>query len=223
MSDIILVGSEGRMSKELQSVLTSKRQTFKVFGAPGKKREVNNFKGALGVIDFSLPAATPEILDLALSAKIPVVCGTTGWKDAGLFESVFSQASKKIPIVWDSNFSTGVELICQAAENIAPHASGKVKISDLHHIHKKDSPSGTALKIQKRLLDSNPKLKVEIESFREGENPGEHRIHFSLQGENLELTHRAEMRRIFAEGAFKAFEWIQGQPPGLYSMKDVLS
>jgi len=222
MSFVILVGTQGRMSQALQNLLQRRKISYKIFGAPGKTREIETFDGASGVIDFSLPAATSEILEKAVAAKVPVVCGTTGWTQPAIFSSLFQTAAQKIPIVWDSNFSLGIELLCQSLENLALHCDGPFEILDRHHIHKKDAPSGTALKIKARIEAANPKAVCEIESIREGEDAGEHRVSLRFGDESLELSHQAYSREIFAAGALKALEWVQNQPAGLYSMKEVI-
>lgn len=211
------------MSTLIRSCLEARKIDVRVFSdkAPSEIR-VSTFEGASGVIDFSRTELTEKILALAVSAKVPLVCGTTGFADRKKIEAEFRQASKTIPVVWDSNFSLGVEILCRASEIAALRTSNAAHITDLHHIHKKDAPSGTALKIQDR-IKSAAALKVEIESIREGEIFGEHRVRFSLQDEELEFIHRAQSRRPFAEGSIDALLWVAKQNSGFYTMKDILS
>jgi len=222
MSHVVITGSEGRMAKILRDVASELNIQTKAFGKSPSSREVSDFLGSKGVIDFSSIAATAEILALAAKAKVPLVCGTTGWKSADERGKVFMEAAKLIPIVVDSNFSEGVEILCRLSEVLAAMSSAEIKLTDIHHIHKKDSPSGTAIKIKERILSSNPKAKVQIESIREGEVFGEHRVEIGLNDERIAISHSAESRKPFAEGAFKALAWAAKQGPGLYTMKDVL-
>jgi 4-hydroxy-tetrahydrodipicolinate reductase len=222
MSFIVLVGANGKMSKTLQSCLEAKNKSFRIYTKEnGKDASTKNFEGAEGIIDFSLPLATSDVCRLAVSAKIPLVCGTTGWPSAEEAKKVFVSAAKTIPVVWDSNFSLGIELLCEASELLAKTITNGAAITDIHHSQKRDAPSGTALKIADR-LKSVRQMPVEIQSIRIGEIFGEHRVLFSFEDETIELTHKASSRKPFALGALRALEWARSQPPGLYSMKDVL-
>jgi len=209
------------MSKMLQEILSNEKKDFKIFARDASKRELQNFKGALGVIDFSSMEATPSIVKLCVEAGCPLVCGTTGWKSKAEAIKIFEVASQQIPILFDSNFSLGIEVFCQMAEKAALISDTAFKITDIHHIHKKDSPSGTALKIEARIRNIQPGAKIRIESIREGEVAGEHRLSFQLEHENLELVHRAESRQAFAIGAIKALDWLVNQKPGIYNMQDL--
>lgn len=222
MSFVVIIGSQGRMSKILQEIAAEKKIQTKNFSRDPSFRSIQDFNGSVGVIDFSLPDATSELVSLAETAKVPFICGTTGWKSTPERLKVFEKASKTIPVVWDSNFSEGIEVLCQMAEVLAKKTNSEVKIMDVHHIHKKDAPSGTALKIRDRMMSAQPSSKISIESIREGEVFGEHQISIELNGEKVSLSHSALSRRPFAEGAFKALAWAQKQKPGLYSMKDIL-
>lgn len=224
MSFTVIVGSQGRMSQALQNSFHQHWRPFKLFSpkAPVPLR-VGDFKGSDGVIDFSSPDVSRLVVDLAFEAKVPLVCGTTGWKSPVDFDETFLVASKTIPIVWDSNFSLGIEMLSQVGELIAEKIGNPLSITDIHHMHKKDAPSGTALKLAKRIQEAKPGIQVSIQSVRLGEIPGEHRILASFEDETLEFTHRAHSRRPFSEGAMKALKWAQKQKPGLYSMKDVLT
>jgi 4-hydroxy-tetrahydrodipicolinate reductase len=224
MSFDIFIGYKGKMSLQLQEIYQEKNKSFKLFGpdAPADVG-VKNFEGASGVIDFSSPSATAEITKLAAQAKTPLVCGTTGWKSSEERNKIFAEASKEIAIVADSNFSLGVEILCQATEKLAKGLDHPFIITDIHHKHKVDTPSGTALKIKERILSVRPSAKVEFLDMRIGEVPGEHSVTVAWDQELLEFTHRANSRRAFADGAIKALEWATKQKPGLYSMKDVFN
>lgn len=224
MAFVVIVGSQGRMSSMLQELCRQDRIEYRLYStnAPEDKR-VESFAGASGVIDFSLPQATNEVIKLCREARVPLVCGTTGWASEQERDMIFEEASREIPVVLDSNFSMGVELLCQTAELLAKQLDTGFGITDIHHHHKKDSPSGTALKLAKRIQEQNQNATVTFNDFRLGEIPGEHRVLVSWKDETMELMHRAHNRKPFAQGALHAYDWAQKQKPGLYRMKDVLS
>lgn len=223
MAEIIVVGFSGRMSQKVMEILKVQGKPFKVYSekAPHELR-VNDFESSAGVIDFSSPEVSERVLQLALTARVPYVCGTTGWKSLQETKRAFENAGKSIPVLLDSNFSLGIELFCQAAEKWTRTITGRLHLTDIHHIHKKDAPSGTALKIKDRIEAASPQ-KVDVQSIREGEVFGEHRLLLSFGDEELEVIHRAQSRAPFAEGAVRALEWLQKQKPGFYSMKDMLT
>jgi 4-hydroxy-tetrahydrodipicolinate reductase len=174
-------------------------------------------------IDFGQPTATEEICDAALQNKCALVIGTTGHSDEQ--RQTIEAAAKKLPIVFASNFSIGVNalfaLTRHAAEILGPDFN--LEIVEAHHHSKKDAPSGTA-KTLAQILKTARKIdnEIPIQSIREGEVVGEHTIIFSGPNERLELVHRAGGREIFARGALHAAQWIVGKPPQLYSMQEVL-
>jgi len=210
------------MAKALQEACEQQGHAFKVFSehAPSEL-QISEWKDCLGIVDFSYPAVASAVAALAVDAKIPLVSGTTGWEKNNSAKEVYAEAATKIPVVWDSNFSLGIELTCQIAELLGRHIGSSLKIIDIHHVHKKDAPSGTALKLEKRFqeVSSQP---VEIQSVREGEVFGEHRLWIEFGNENLEIVHRALSRQPFAAGALKALQWATKQRPGFYTMKEVL-
>src|ERR1700744_2935960 len=173
MSFIILVGLDGKMSKLLQHILKGQSRDYKIFSS--KALSLDSFAGAEGVIDFSLPEAAKVIAQKSIEAKIPWICGTTGWTSDEQFNESVLQASKKIPVVFDSNFSLGVELLCQMSELLAKNLNVDMAITDIHHDQKRDAPSGTAIKIAKRIEGQGSKS-VQINSIRLGDIPGEHRV-----------------------------------------------
>lgn len=176
------------------------------------------------LIDFSLPAATSDVLLAVQKHHVPLVCGVSGL-DAGQMDAL-EQAAKNIPIVFDRNMSQGVtvlaDLVRRAAGSLG--ADFKVEIHELHHIHKLDSPSGTALQLGAavetvRAADAAP---VQYAVERRGEVPGDHTVTFSNATETLSLKHSVTTREVFAHGALRAARWVGQQPPGLYCMRDVL-
>jgi len=193
------------------------------------------------VVDFSLPKATPPNIDACLEAGIPLIIGTTGLSVED--EQLLVDASERIPIVYAANFSVGVTLLLQLA-SVAAAALGTdwdAELIELHHRYKRDAPSGTALRIGQAVAEATdrvfsavavtdraslgrPRLPNEIGVYgmRGGDSIGEHTLLFLGEGERVELTHRATDRAIFARGALRAARWAVTQPPGLYSMFDVL-
>jgi 4-hydroxy-tetrahydrodipicolinate reductase len=189
-------------------------------------------------LDFSLPEGTARLLELADGR--PLVVGTTGL-DAAQTAALEAYA-RRAPVVWAPNFSTGVtvltELVRVAAEVLAGYDA---EIVEAHHRHKRDAPSGTALALAKALagarkqvlaeracygreghVGERPAGEIGIHAVRAGDIVGEHRVMLAGLGERVELHHVATSRQAFVSGALRAVRWVHGQPPGLYSMRDVL-
>lgn len=175
--------------------------------------------GADVIVDFTLATATLPHLEFASKKKKAVVVGTTGHSPDQL--RGIQKIAQNIPLVMAPNMSVMVNLMWRllALAGGVLGSLASVSISETHHIHKKDKPSGTALEIQKILKDANI---VKMESKREGEVVGDHTVLFEGPEESLEITHRAKSRDVFALGALRAAKWIVGKSPGLYSMQDVL-
>ncbi|MBA4386540.1 MAG: 4-hydroxy-tetrahydrodipicolinate reductase [Verrucomicrobia bacterium] len=191
------------------------------------------------VIDFTLHNSTPEYAKLCASLGRPMIIGSTGLNEQET--AVVKDAAKKIPIVWTPNMSLGVNLMFSLVRKAASvlGSSYRVEISETHHVHKKDAPSGTALRLGQKVADGrgddfrtvmvhNPvdrsggEGKIIIHSFREGEVVGDHTVKFENSGERIEFTHHAESRDAFALGALHAAKWVVGRKPGIYDMQDVL-
>jgi 4-hydroxy-tetrahydrodipicolinate reductase len=223
MKPVVIVGYRGRMAKALSELLSEERKAFIFYSesAPASER-TSSFSSCSGVIDFSSPELSKKVCRLATEAGIPFICGTTGWEAPEKPSEIFEHASKKIPVFYESNFSIGIEFLARALESLSELSSHKVYITDIHHRHKKDSPSGTAKKIADRLHTVAPEAKIEFRDYRIGENPGEHRVDIDLGEEVLSFSHQAFNRKIFARGALKALLWAQKQEPGIYQMKDML-
>jgi 4-hydroxy-tetrahydrodipicolinate reductase len=170
------------------------------------------------IIDFSSPSMTSDLILFARKERKPLVIGTTGLSDHT--HRLLSEAASDIAIIYAANFSIGVTAFLQAATLLSEklYRHFQMKIEETHHIHKKDSPSGTALAIAKA-TGHNPS----IESFRIAEEIGQHQLIFSNPFEKIELSHQALSREVFAEGALFAAKTLVLQPPGLYSLKDFLT
>lgn len=174
--------------------------------------------GAAAVaIDFTLPGATAEVVRNATEQRTPLVCGVTGIDDAVL--EVITAAAKHVPLLYDRNMSQGIAIISNLLQNLAETLGPDFKsgIIETHHADKQDAPSGTAIALREALGDPS----VNIESRREGEVVGDHRVSFATTGESIEIAHSVADRRVFAEGAVAAARWLVRRPPGFYRMMDI--
>jgi 4-hydroxy-tetrahydrodipicolinate reductase len=263
---VVIVGARGRMGQTLlRAVLDSEDMTLagavdrtespgmgddaaKLCGLPPSgvllTDELRPPRGSI-VVDFSLPGATDANIARCLELGVPLVLGTTGI--SGETRDLLKRAGKEIPIVSAANFSVGITLLTQLAATAA-RALGEgfdTEIFELHHRHKRDAPSGTALRIGKAIAQATERdfdevavrsrdttqaqnqtqrtaEEIGIVALRGGDSAGEHTVMFLGTGERLELTHRASDRGIFAHGALRAAKWLVGRAPGLYDMADVL-
>jgi 4-hydroxy-tetrahydrodipicolinate reductase len=197
--------------------------------------------GADVLIEFAQHSLTPSLAQLAAEKKKALVIGTTGHSDAE--RQAISSAARKIPIVFASNFSVGVNLLFHLTQ-IAAKMLGEnydQEVVEMHHRHKLDAPSGTARRLGEILAEAaggtydellqhgrhgdvgeRPRRVIGMHALRGGDVVGDHTVIFAGAGERLELTHRASSRDTFASGALRAASWVATQKPGLYSMQDVL-
>ncbi len=198
-------------------------------------------KDADVLIDFSTPEATLGSVQTASKFKKPVVIGTTGFSDVEVGQ--IKEIAKNIPCVMAPNMSVGVNVLFKLLGDVAPILGGEydIEILEAHHRHKKDAPSGTALKMAEIIANAlNRKLndlavysrhgligerkenEIGIQTIRAGEIVGEHTALFAGPGECLEIKHQATNRDNFARGALEAAKWVVGKSPGLFDMLDVL-
>jgi 4-hydroxy-tetrahydrodipicolinate reductase len=241
MTRVIITGAKGRMGQALVSCVKNFRD-LKIVAAIDQGDDLSAvISKADAVIDFSSHDATPAIVELCAKNKKAVVIGTTGHSDAE--QSAIRKLQAKIPMVWASNFSTGVNtlfwLTRKAAEILGTDFD--LEIVEMHHRLKKDAPSGTAkslaeilAEVRKLQLDKAARhgrvgivgertaSEIGIHSVRGGDVVGDHTVIFADAGERLELTHKASSRETFANGALRAALWVVKQKPGLYDMQDVL-
>lgn len=183
------------------------------------------FAAADVVIDFSLPDGTEVVLDAVVKHRRPLVCGVSGLSEALLAK--LDAAGNQIPVVYDRNMSMGIAVlersVREAAASLGPEFA--VEISETHHIHKQDAPSGTALKLGEAVADSRGESGLGAIRFtvkRHGEVPGDHEVVMSTATERLTFAHSVTTRQVFADGALRAAQWVIEQPPGRYGMQDVL-
>ncbi len=186
------------------------------------------------VVDFSLPAGTASLIQLASDPAL--VIGTTGL--SAETQSALVSSTDRRAVVQAANFSTGVNILLDLvsrAARLAPQAHPE--IVEMHHARKRDSPSGTAIALAESITASRGGTPVHgrsgdcgartaeeigIHALRGGDVVGDHRVVLALDGERLELSHVASSRKAFSDGALTAARWVMGQPPGLYNMGDVL-
>ena len=252
--NLAITGCMGRMGQQLiKSVKSDKSFKLvtltenriinkKISGIKPSLNTKNAFQNANIIIDFTVPKCTFEVLKIASKLKIRVVIGTTGFSKKE--ENLIRNYSKKIPILRAGNMSLGINLLMYLTE-IASKSLGDnflSKIFEIHHKHKKDHPSGTALMLGKGIAIGKNKdfykfvgkkylnkksfpygKKINFNSLRKGEVIGEHEVTFSSGKEIITLNHEAFDRALYAEGAFKATKWLINKKPGLYSMRDVLN
>ncbi len=176
------------------------------------------------VVDFSLPIVTINYLSQCLKLSRPMVVATTGFSEAD--KNSLREAAQKIPILFAPNMSLGVN-ICYNLLELCAKAIGvdwQVAISEIHHKHKKDAPSGTALKMGEVITKFSgiEKSEIQFNSVRAGDVVGEHTVSFIGDGERIEITHCASNRQAFAKGALMAAKWLINKKPGLYTMQDVI-
>ena len=200
------------------------------------------FKKTDVIIDFTVPKCTLEILEIASKLKKKVVIGTTGFTQKE--ENVIKKFSKKIPILKAGNMSLGVNLLMYLTEIASKSLNEEYlsKIFEVHHKHKKDYPSGTALMLGRGIADGKNKKfynligkkflnkksfpyekKINFNSIRKGEVIGEHEVTFSSGKEIIRLNHEAFDRALYSDGALIAAKWLINKKPGLYSMRDLLN
>ena len=262
---LVVVGAGGRMGRELIRAIHNSSQV-ELYGAVEREGDINLGKdagelagvGALGVllsddplaliakaegiIDFTIPTASVEFAALAAQARIVHVIGTTGCSSDD--ELKFAAAARHATIVKSGNMSLGVNLLAalveQAARALGPD-DFDIEVLEMHHKHKIDAPSGTALLLGQaaasgRAIDltdncvrsrdgitgARPNGSIGFATLRGGSVIGEHTVMLAGEGEIIELTHRATDRALFARGAIRAALWASGKKPGIYSMKDVL-
>ena len=239
---ITITGRSGRMGRTVAEAVEAESATSIHSTHDAGEDLAAALTGADAVIDFTLPVLTDDLLATAVNLKVPLVIGTTGHSDEQ--KKAIEEASKTIPIVHASNFSTGVNLLfhlTRKAAAILGNETFDIEVTEMHHRHKVDAPSGTA----RTLLDilneetgttyaddvqhgreghtgARPSREIGMHTLRGGDVVGDHTVMFAADGERFELTHKASSRMTFAAGSVRAALWLKDQPAGLYDMQDVL-
>src|SRR5438105_5084380 len=230
-----VVGAAGRMGQTIIALANS--ESVEVVSKLDQGDQIAS-AGADVLIDFSQSDATNAVCEAGLKTNTPLVIGTTG--HSAEQRKAIESAAKKLPIVFASNFSVGVNALFWLTEQAARifGDSFDLEIVEMHHRLKKDAPSGTArtlaeiLKRERKIaqlrygregmVGERGSSEIGIHAVRGGDVVGEHSVIFAGNGERVELTHRAASRETFARGALRAAHWVIGKSPGLYDMRDVL-
>jgi 4-hydroxy-tetrahydrodipicolinate reductase len=213
----VIAGRSGRMSKVLATAI-AQEDGFELSGIFGRDDDpLPLIAEAQALIDFTRPAMSVELAALAAQARIVHVVGTTGFSAED--EAKLRAAARHAVIVKSGNMSLGVNLLAALVKKAAQALPGfDLQILEMHHRAKIDAPSGTAL----LLGEASGRNDVGYASLRGGTVVGEHQVILAGPHERLTLSHTAEDRTIFAQGAIAAARWGQGRKPGLYAMADVL-
>tara|TARA_R110002096_G_scaffold117236_1_gene254121 strand:- start:25650 stop:26312 length:663 start_codon:yes stop_codon:yes gene_type:complete len=177
------------------------------------------------LIDFSLPDALESILAEVQARSVPLVCGVSGLNEMQMQR--LRDASEVVPLVYDRNMSLGIAVLERSVREAAASLGQdfSVAVSEVHHVHKKDSPSGTALKLGEAIAAArgeNGTGSVSFAAERRGEVPGEHEVVMRSATESVVFAHRVTTRQVFVDGALRAARWVVAQTAGLYSMQNVL-
>ena len=241
MTNIIINGFKGRMGQTLLACAAG-MPAVQIVGQVDQGDDLGAIIGQCdAVIEFSFHNVTTGVVELCAKHGKALVIGTTGHNDAE--KSQISNFKSQIPIVWASNYSTGVNtlfwLTRKAAEILGPGFD--LEVVEMHHRLKKDAPSGTATTLLEILGDvrqlqlkealrhgregitgERTDTEIGIHAIRGGDVVGDHTVIFAANGERVELTHKASSRETFANGALRAAQWLVGQKPGIYDMQDVL-
>jgi 4-hydroxy-tetrahydrodipicolinate reductase len=241
MTRVLITGAKGRMGQALIAC-AARFPDLQITGKIDLGDDIKTvIDGCDVVIDFSFHNATAAIAELCVARGKALVIGTTGHSEQERAQIL--ETTKKAPIVWASNYSTGVNalfwLTRKAAEILGPDFD--LEVIEMHHRMKKDAPSGTAATLGEILAEvrglqareamrhgrhgivgERTSTEIGMHSLRGGDVVGDHTVVFANVGERLELTHKASSRDTFANGALRAALWVVKQKPGLYSMQDVL-
>ena len=253
---IAIAGAAGRMGQMLirQIAATEGSSLVGALEGPGSNalgqeaggvKIVSDVAAAIAhaqvLIDFTVPAATVAHAKVAADKGVALVIGTTGLNPEQT--AAIHEAAKKTPILWAANMSLGINILQALVEKTASllDPGYDIEIVEMHHRHKIDAPSGTALALghsaaagrQVKLEEvwrksrdghtgARPAGEIGFATLRGGEEVGVHTVMFAAAGERLELSHRSFSRETYATGAVRAALWLEGKKPGLYGMKDVL-
>ena len=242
MGQQLIRSSKNNKNFKLAALTENKAISKKIAGI---KLDINTeqaFKNTDVIIDFTVPNCTLDILKIASKLKKRVVIGTTGFNQKE--EALIKKFSKTIPILKAGNMSLGVNLLMYLTEIASKSLNDEYlsKVFEVHHKHKKDYPSGTALMLGKGIADGKNKnlynlmgkkflnkksfpygKKINFNSIRKGEIIGEHEVTFSSGKEIIKLNHEAFDRALYSDGALTAAKWLINKKPGLYSMRDLLN
>ncbi len=242
MTKLLITGHTGRMGQTLIQAANENPDTEPSSTHDAGEDLTAAFQNVGAAIDFTVHHFTGDVLDAALASNTALVIGTTGHTDKERARII--EAAKTLPIVFAPNFSIGVNTLfwlTRKATQILGNDAFDIEVTEMHHRHKIDAPSGTARRLLEILneetdtsyeddvahgrvgnIGARPSKEIGMHSLRGGDVVGDHTVMFAADGERVELTHKASSRMTFASGAVRAAVWLQDQPAGLYDMQDVL-
>ena len=233
---LLLNGSQGRMGLAISAIAEANGAEIVSACDVGDDPSAH-VENCEAIIDFSFHEITADIAQLAVKNQIPLVIGTTG-HTADEKEQILNTVNGEIPVVWAGNYSIGVNTLnylTRKAANILGEQY-EAEVLEMHHHHKKDSPSGTAERLieilkesyelkdeqvvhgREGLVGARPRKEIGVHALRGGDIVGEHTVYFIGDGERVELTHKATDRKIFAQGAVRAAQWAVGKAPSVYNL-----
>ena len=242
MGQQIIKSANSDKNFKIVTLTESEKIKKKISGIKLSLNSEKSFKKADLIIDFTTPKCTFEILKISAKFKKRVVIGTTGFTKKE--ENLIKKFSKKIPILKAGNMSLGINLLMYLTEITSKSLGNNFlsKVFEIHHKHKKDHPSGTALMLGKGIATGKKKdfykligkkyfnkksfpygKKINFNSLRKGEIIGKHEVSFSSGKEIITLNHEAFDRALYSEGALTAAKWLRNKRPGLYTMRDLLN
>ena len=245
---VLLSGCGGAMGRMLTEIISQKDGVEVVAGVdkfPPQNAQYPVFESfdacdvpCDAIIDFSHPSVLTSLLDYCVKKNIPTVLCTTGISDAQMAE--IKTASEKVALFKSANMSLGVNLVTRLLKQAAQFLDGfDIEIIEKHHNKKRDAPSGTALMLADSINEAfefkkeykhgrhgadakRQKNEIGIHAVRGGTIVGEHQVHFIGSDEVIEITHTAQSKKVFAEGAIRAAQYLVGKPAGIYDMQDML-
>lgn len=217
---LVIAGSTGKTGKEVKNLALVEATTWNVVGEITRTVNFDFTKTKIDVVvDFSSVESFSRILNACVEAHVPIVCGTTGISVSQKNE--LSTASARIPVFYAPNMSLGVAVLRKMLMGLSVLSDYDFHLHEIHHKHKQDRPSGTALWLQEALHSALGRT-VEITVERGGGVFGIHEVRAHGPEETLSISHNALNRVVFARGALHAAQWLVGRSPGLYSMDDML-
>ena len=220
MKRAAIIGISGKVGLEIQAL--AEEQGFEITSGVSRK---NSFDSLMSektdvVIDFSMPELTKDVTAWCLAHQKPLVSGVTGLGTKEM--DLLKRLSQSLPVFWAPNMSIGVAVLGRMLRQFSHLRNADFQIEEIHHNKKKDSPSGTALMLQEKLKASVGKSIPEPIAIRGGGVFGIHRVFCLGEEETITIEHLAMNRRVFAKGALQAAKWVMNQPPGFYSMDELL-
>lgn len=235
MIKLAVTGCQGRMGQRITELAAQDKdfQIVALIESPDRtdvpeisrgikiSRDINAVKGADVLIDFTLPGPTMNSVEACLRHGVRMVIGTTGLSDEQRLK--IKAASQKVAVIQSTNMSVGVNLVFGLLKQMAGTLKGyDVAITETHHVHKKDSPSGTAKTMAEVIEEASGRKVADVASVREGEVIGYHEVTFKGPVDTIRISHDAKTRDMFAEGAVMAAKFLAGKDKGSFNMQEVL-